>query len=256
MWPDRAGGIPSYAPRASSRWSARRAAKHIGGLSGWSYWLGWFPVAPINMILTAAYLSSLFSLPQGGSIHLFGTYGAPISHHVLLISFIGLLAIYVPCYFGVKLGAGFATVLGILSMVPLTVLVLLPLFKTGCFHWSQHRRLPYAQAGVHAELHVHHRLDVPDHLERDRDGGRRLLCRRVPQRPARRQDRADRRGHLRHAHLHPDPAGLRRRARRGPVHQRPAHPLHRLHQRAVRPRLVDQVVHRPAADPRAAAARC
>ena len=107
----------------------------------------------------------------------------------------------------------------------------------------QHRRLPHPGRRAR-ELHVHHRLDVPDHLERDRDGGGRLLRRRVPQRPARRQDRADRRGRLRHAHLHPDPAGLRRRARRGAVHLRPAHPLHRLHQRAVRPRLLDQVVHR------------
>src|SRR5258706_288422 len=84
-----------------------------------------------GVLVTAAYLAGLFGLPQGGTIHLFGSYGAPISTTVLLISFIGLLAIYVPCYFGVKLGAGFATVLGILSMVPLTVLVLLPLFKSG-----------------------------------------------------------------------------------------------------------------------------
>ena len=148
MWPDRAGGIPSYASASFEPLVGPRVAKHIGGLSGWSYWLGWFPVAPINMILTAAYLSSLFGLPQGGTIHLFGSYGAPISTTVLLISFIGLLAIYVPCYFGVKLGAGFATVLGILSMVPLTVLVLLPLFKSGSFHWSN-------IAGFHTPAGVH-----------------------------------------------------------------------------------------------------
>ena len=110
MWPDRAGGIPSYASASFEPLVGPKVAKHIGGLSGWSYWLGWFPVAPINMILTAAYLSSLFSIPQGGTIHLFGSYGAPISTTVLLISFIGLLAIYVPCYFGVKLGATFPEV--------------------------------------------------------------------------------------------------------------------------------------------------
>jgi amino acid transporter len=148
MWPDRAGGIPSYASASFEPLVGKKVARHIGGLSGWSYWLGWFPVAPINMILTAAYLSSLFGIPQGGTIHLFGEYGAPISTTVLLISFIGLLAVYIPCYFGVKLGAGFATVLGILSMVPLTVLVLLPLFKTGSFHWSN-------ISGFHTPVGVH-----------------------------------------------------------------------------------------------------
>jgi amino acid transporter len=136
MWPDRTGGIPSYTAASFEPLVGKATARHLGGLSGWSYWLGWFPVAPINMILTAAYLSSLFSIPQGGTIHLFGTYGAPVSTTVLLISFITLLVIYVPCYFGVKLGAGFATFLGVASMIPLTLLVLLPLFKTGSFHWS------------------------------------------------------------------------------------------------------------------------
>jgi amino acid transporter len=51
----------------------------------------------------------------------------------------------------VKLGAGFATVLGIASMVPLTVLVLLPLFKSGSFHWSNIAGF-HAPAGVHANF--------------------------------------------------------------------------------------------------------
>ena len=148
MWPDRAGGIPSYASASFEPLVGPKVAKHIGGLSGWSYWLGWFPVAPINMILTAAYLSNLFGIPQGGSIHLFGSYGAPISTTVLLISFVGLLAVFVPCYFGLRLGASFATVLGVLSMVPLTILILLPLFKTGSFHWSN-------IAGFHTPAGVH-----------------------------------------------------------------------------------------------------
>ncbi len=150
MWPDRTGGIPSYTAASFEPLIGKTAAKHLGGLSGWSYWLGWFPVAPINMILTAAYLSTLFGIPQGGTVHLFGSFGAPISTTVLLISFTGLLVIYVPCYFGVRLGAGFATVLGIASMVPLTVLVLLPLFKSGSFHWSYIAGF-HAPKGTHAD---------------------------------------------------------------------------------------------------------
>ncbi len=148
MWPDRAGGIPSFAAASFEPLVGAKVARHIGGLSGWSYWLGWFPVAPINMILTASYLTALFSIPQGGTVHLFGQYGAPISTTVLLISFIGLLVLYIPCYFGLRLGAVFATVLGVLSMVPLTFLVLLPLFKGGSFHWSY-------IAGFHGPAGVH-----------------------------------------------------------------------------------------------------
>jgi amino acid transporter len=148
MWPDRTGGIPSFAAASFEPLVGRKVARHIGGLSGWSYWLGWFPVAPINMILTASYLGVLLRIPQAGTIHLFGQYGAPISVTTVLISVIGLMVLYVPCYFGVKLGAGFATVLGILSMIPLTVLVLLPLFKTGSFHWSSIAGFP-APVGVH-----------------------------------------------------------------------------------------------------------
>jgi amino acid transporter len=50
MLPHRTGGLPadacdSYKPLGET------TARHVGGLSGWGYWLGWFPVAPINMIL-------------------------------------------------------------------------------------------------------------------------------------------------------------------------------------------------------------
>jgi amino acid transporter len=61
------------------------------------------------------------------------------------------MVIYVPCYFGVKLGAGFATVLGVASMVPLTVLVVLPLFKSSSFHWANIAGF-HAPAGVHANF--------------------------------------------------------------------------------------------------------
>lgn len=43
---------------------------------------------------------------------------------------------YVPSYLGIRLGAGFATVMGILSMAPLTVLILLPFFRPSSMHFS------------------------------------------------------------------------------------------------------------------------
>ena len=48
MMPERTGGSPSYAyPAFKDRWP--RFAKHINGFTAWAYWLGWFPVAPLNM---------------------------------------------------------------------------------------------------------------------------------------------------------------------------------------------------------------
>jgi hypothetical protein len=48
MMPERTGGSPSYAyPAYKDRYP--RFAKHINGFTAWAYWLGWFPVAPLNM---------------------------------------------------------------------------------------------------------------------------------------------------------------------------------------------------------------
>ena len=44
MWPDRTGGIPSYASESFRPLVGNAAARHFGGVSGWAYWLGWFPV--------------------------------------------------------------------------------------------------------------------------------------------------------------------------------------------------------------------
>src|SRR3954452_8874404 len=61
MMPERAGGAPSYAyPAYKERWPG--AAKHINGITSWMYWLGWFPVAPLNMILASFYLADRFGL--------------------------------------------------------------------------------------------------------------------------------------------------------------------------------------------------
>src|SRR3982074_165441 len=60
----RMGAVPrAPALRALSfreKWP--RAAKHINGRTAWAYWLGWFPVAPLNMILASFYLADRFGL--------------------------------------------------------------------------------------------------------------------------------------------------------------------------------------------------
>jgi len=148
MWPDRTGGIPGYATESFRPLVGNTAARHIGGVSGWAYWLGWFPVAPINVILTASYLAVLFNFSPGHLISPVGTtWGTPIGVTIVLVCLALLLIIFIPAWFGIRLGAAFATVLGILSMLPLTAMIFLPFFKPGSIHWSN-------VAGFHAPPHV------------------------------------------------------------------------------------------------------
>jgi amino acid transporter len=148
MWPDRTGGIPSFATESFRPLVGDTVARHIGGTSGWAYWLGWFPVAPINVILTGSYLAVLFSFGTGHTIDPVGTtWGTPIGIGLVLICFALLVAIFIPAWFGIRLGAAFATVLGVLSMLPITVLIFLPFFKPSSIHWGN-------IAGFHSPPHV------------------------------------------------------------------------------------------------------
>ncbi len=100
MWPDRTGGIPGYAAESFQPLVGNTAARHIGGVSGWAYWLGWFPVAPINVILTAVYLAVLFDFSPGHLISPVGTYlGRPDRGHDRSESAWPLLAIiFIPAW--------------------------------------------------------------------------------------------------------------------------------------------------------------
>jgi amino acid transporter len=150
LLPSRTGGLPSYA-YDSYKPLGETTARHVGGLSGWGYWLGWFPVAPINMILAAGYIAVLAHLPLGRSLLPLGSLGTAVTSTVLIITMAGLLLLFIPCYFGIRMGATFATVLGVLAMIPLTLLILLPVFKPSSFHWSNLAGFHYADpktAGV------------------------------------------------------------------------------------------------------------
>ena len=138
MMPDRTGGLPSYAAETYQALGPS-VARHIGGVSAWAYGLGWFPVAPINMILASRYITELWNLPQGTAIT---PISATIGVNVLVMSVAGLLLLFIPCYCGIRLGARFATVLGVVSMVPLTLIVLLPVVRPSTLHWD-------AVAGFH-----------------------------------------------------------------------------------------------------------
>src|SRR5919205_1273906 len=132
MMPERTGGSPSYAyPAYKDKWP--RLAKHVNGFTAWAYWLGWFPVAPLNMILASFYLADRFGLNTKSGFTPIHTF---IAWWTLGIAIVGILLFFIPAYLGIRIGAGFATVLGVISMVPLTFLAVAFLF-TGDAHWGQ-----------------------------------------------------------------------------------------------------------------------
>lgn len=132
MMPDRSGGSPSYAYVAfKERWP--KSAEHVNGITAWGYWLGWFPVGPLNMILASFYITYLFKL-NGGSISPLGT---SITWWTIGISVVGLLLLFIPSYRGLRFGAAFATVLAVLSMIPLTFLAIAWIFHPSVVHFGQ-----------------------------------------------------------------------------------------------------------------------
>jgi amino acid transporter len=132
MMPDRTGGAPSYAyPAYKDRWPT--LAKHINGLTAWAYWLGWFPVAPLNMILASFYLADRFGLNTESGFTPISTF---IAWWTLAIAIVGILLFFIPAYMGIRIGTAFATVLGVISMVPLTFIAVAWIF-TGDANWSE-----------------------------------------------------------------------------------------------------------------------
>src|SRR3989454_5130356 len=151
MMPERTGGSPSYAyPAFKTRWP--RFAEHINGFTAWAYWLGWFPVGPLNMILASAYIVDKFKLSTAS----FTPIHTPIAWWTLAISIVGLVLLFLPAYLGIRFGALFATVLGLLSMIPLTFLAIAWIFHPSVVTWSNLYRFHQADGtGIFTPLYVH-----------------------------------------------------------------------------------------------------
>jgi amino acid transporter len=133
MMPERTGGSPSYAyPAYREKWP--RLAKHINGITAWAYWLGWFPVAPLNMILASAYLADRFNLNTSSGFTPIHTF---IAWSTLAISIVGILLFFIPAYLGIRFGTAFATLLAFLSMIPLTFIAIAWIFHPSVAHWGE-----------------------------------------------------------------------------------------------------------------------
>jgi amino acid transporter len=133
MMPERTGGSPSYAyPAYKERWP--RLAPHINGITAWAYWLGWFPVAPLNMILASFYLADRFNLNTTSGFTPINTF---IAWSTVVIAIVGILLFFIPAYLGIRFGTAFATILALLSMIPLTFIAVSWIFHPAVVDWSQ-----------------------------------------------------------------------------------------------------------------------
>ncbi len=124
MMPERTGGLPSFVYPAF-REKTPRLSKHLNGGTAWAYWLGWFPVAPLNMILASFYIADRLNLNTEAGFTPINTF---ISWWTLGIAIVGILLFAIPAVLGIRIGAAFATVLGLLSMIPLTFLAVAWIF--------------------------------------------------------------------------------------------------------------------------------
>jgi amino acid transporter len=133
MMPDRSGGLPAYAyPAYKDKWP--RFAEHVNGFSAWAYWLGWFPVAPLNMILASFYIVDRFNLNATAGITPIHTF---IAWWTLGIAIVGILLLAIPAVLGLRFGTVFATALALLSMIPLTFLAIAWIFHPSVVDFGQ-----------------------------------------------------------------------------------------------------------------------
>jgi amino acid transporter len=133
MMPDRSGGSPAYAyPAYKDRWP--RVAEHINGFTAWAYWLGWFPVAPLNMILASFYIVDRLKLNATSGFTPIHTF---IAWWTVAIAVGGIVLLFIPAYRGLRFGTFFATALALLSMIPLTFLAISWIFHTSVVHFGQ-----------------------------------------------------------------------------------------------------------------------
>jgi amino acid transporter len=133
MMPERSGGSPAYAyPAYKDRWP--RFAEHVNGFTAWAYWMGWFPVAPLNMILASFYIAYQLKLNTTAGFTPIHTF---IAWWTVGICVGGLLLLFIPSYRGLRFGTFFATALAVLSMIPLTFLAIAWVFHPAVAHFSQ-----------------------------------------------------------------------------------------------------------------------
>src|SRR5258707_5271714 len=86
------------------------------------------------MILASFYLADRFLLNSTSGFTPIHTF---IAWWTVGISIVGILLFFIPAYLGIRFGTAFATVLAVLSMIPLTFIAIAWIFHPSVAHWGQ-----------------------------------------------------------------------------------------------------------------------
>ncbi|XRQ09898.1 APC family permease [Actinomadura welshii] len=132
-FPYRAGGVAQFGYRAT-----RRGSHTLGAVSSWGYWFAWTPGIATHLILVSAYLHD---------------HVLPGVNVLLLAACIGA-CLYAVNSMGLRITMMLNVGLAVFSMVPLTLLMVGPLFRPSSFEFGRvwPIRVPDEAAGDPVQL--------------------------------------------------------------------------------------------------------
>jgi amino acid transporter len=137
MFPEKSGGPPVFGAQAWMRY-----VRPIAPLNIWGYWFAWSPVISIGGLLMGGYIVTEW-IPSATWDHSWGPF------HVTLAFVLGVaivLAIVWINHFGIRESALIQFVLGVCSLVPLALLIVVPIFQ-GKVHLDN--LTPFVVPGAH-----------------------------------------------------------------------------------------------------------
>ena len=140
-WPERAGGLPVVRVRDVQA-ARERPSRALGGLSSWALLARLVHGRADQRVPRRVLHRGLFNIDFGGSfgpIHDEVRVAIPVD--VFVVAMLFLLVMFIPCWLGIRLGATFATVLGIGSIIPLVLPDRPPVLQAEHDRLRQPRRL-------------------------------------------------------------------------------------------------------------------
>jgi len=131
MFPEKSGGPPVFGAQA---W--KRYVRPIAPLNIWGYWFAWSPVLAIGGLLMGGYIEKEWFPGQTWSAS--WTITASFGFHFNFAFVVGaaiLIGLFWLNHFGIKESAWTQRVLGVTSLVPLALMIIVPIFE-GKIHLS------------------------------------------------------------------------------------------------------------------------
>jgi amino acid transporter len=125
MFPEKSGGPPVFGAQA---W--KRYFRPIAPLNIWGYWFAWSPVLAIGGLLMGSYIQREWFSGQDWSAEWAPT--ADFGIHLNFAYVVGaaiLIGLFWLNHFGIKESALTQLVLGVCSLVPLALLIIVPIFQ-------------------------------------------------------------------------------------------------------------------------------